>query len=156
MDYEFPVDAMLRRFKYAGFLSVADLMGALMATRLAGDAAPDLLIPMPLHPARLKERGFNQAVEFGRVLAKNLNIPMNPQACQRIRPTTPQAGLSLDERQKNLRGAFTCSLDLNGKHVVLIDDVMTTGASLNELARTVRQAGARSIECWVLARTLKH
>lgn len=156
MDYEFPVDALLRRFKYAGFLAVADLMGSLMANRYSGESRPDLLIPMPLHPSRLKERGFNQAVEIGRILAKNLHIPMDPHACRRVRPTTPQAGLTLQARQKNLRGAFTCSPDLSGKHVALIDDVMTTGASLDELARAVRKAGAIRVECWVIARTLKH
>ena len=155
LDFQYPVDALLRRYKYSGLLSISHLMASLLAEQLHSTQRPDLLIAMPLHPSRLKERGFNQALEIARVVGESLNIPLNPQACSRIRPTPPQAGLPWAERRKNLRGAFECSLDLSGKHVALLDDVMTTGASLNELARCVRQAGATQVACWVIARTLK-
>lgn len=153
LDYRFPVDAMLRRYKYSGFLAVAELMGTLLAERLQHAQKPDLLIPMPLHPLRLKERGFNQAIEIARVLCRHLQVPLELQACSRTRPTTPQAGLSLRERHKNLRGVFACHQNLSGKHVALLDDVMTTGASLDALARAVKDAGAMRVECWVVART---
>lgn len=156
LEYRFPVDKLLRRYKYSGFLVVANLMATLMSRRLAQHALPDLLIPMPLHPSRLKERGFNQAVEIARGLSSTLGIPMTLSACSRIKPTSPQAGLSLEDRRKNLRGVFMCDMDLSGKTVALLDDVMTTGASLDELARAVRKAGATRVECWVAARTLKH
>lgn len=155
LSYRFPVDAMLRRYKYSGLLAVADLIGGLLSVRTAHLTRPDLLIPMPLHPQRLQERGFNQATEIARGLSHRLIVPVASEACSRLRPTVPQAGLSLDERRKNLRGVFGCHLDLTGRHVVLVDDVMTTGASLDALARVVREAGASRVECWVAARTLK-
>ncbi len=111
---------------------------------------------MPLHPARLKERGFNQAQEIARQVARRLAIPLDAHACRRLRDTPPQATLKLKKRAANLRGAFSCDLDLSGKRVALIDDVMTTGASLHALAQAVRAKGATQVEAWVVARTLPH
>lgn len=156
MDYRFPVAAVLQRYKYSGFLAVAELMGGLLARRLQGLPRPDILIPMPLHPTRLQERGFNQAAEIARVVAGALDIPLESRACSRTRPTKPQTGLDLKERTRNMRGVFACRQNLTDKHVALLDDVMTTGASLDALARTVRDAGAARIDCWVVARTLKN
>ncbi len=147
---------MLRRYKYAGELSLAHALAELMAHRLRSlDALPELLIPMPLHPDRLRSRGFNQATEISRSLSGLLGISLAAPACRRNRDTAPQAGLSPDERRRNLRGAFSCEMDLKGRHVALLDDVMTTGTSLTELANAVRKAGATRIDCWVVARTLK-
>lgn len=156
LAYRFPVNALLQRYKYSGFLAVAHMMGALLARRVADLPRPDLLLPMPLHPDRLKERGFNQAVEMGRLLSTQLQMPMEIRMARRIRPTPPQANLSLKERRRNVRGVFECTARLDGKHVVLLDDVMTTGASLDALAQAVRKAGAARVECWVAARTLPH
>lgn len=155
-DYTYPLDAMLQRYKYHGRLEVAEIAAGLLASRLAGVPCPDLLIPMPLHATRLAERGFNQAAEIARLLGKQLDVPVNLGACRRIRITTPQAGLSLRRRMRNLRGAFDCRCDLVGLRIALVDDVMTSGASLGELARVVRQAGASEVECWVVARTQRH
>ena len=155
LDFEFPVNALLRRYKYAGFLPVAELMGRLLADKLIDRPRPDLVIPMPLHPTRLRERGFNQAVEIARVVCTQMGLSLALQASTRARPTPPQAGLVLTERKKNLRGAFTCQMDLSGQRVALMDDVMTTGTSLDELARCVKKAGAAQVECWVAARTLR-
>lgn len=155
LDYRFPIDAVLQRYKYSGFLAVAELMGALLSFRLGNTAKPDAIIPMPLHPSRLKERGFNQATEIARIVAKQFDIPLESRVCTRARPTKPQTGLSLQERTRNMRGVFACSKSLAGKHIVLLDDVMTTGASLNALARTVKDAGAAKVDCWVVARTLR-
>lgn len=155
LEFQFPVSAILRRYKYSGFLAVADLMGTLLAEQRQGEPRPDVVIPMPLHPSRLKERGFNQAAEIARVVCARSGIPLELHACQRTRPTPPQAGLALQARRKNLRGAFECHRDLSGMRVALLDDVMTTGASLDELARCVKDAGAAHVECWVAARTLK-
>jgi ComF family protein len=156
LEYRFPVDAVLQRYKYSGFLAVAELAGSLLTQGISDATRPDILIPMPLHPFRLKERGFNQAMEIARVVAGKLDIPLDLKACSRTRPTKPQAGLPLTERKKNLRGVFACHAPLEGKHVALLDDVMTTGASLNELAKTVKDAGAARVECWVVARTLRN
>jgi ComF family protein len=144
----------LQRYKYSGLLAVSELMGQLLASNLQVASLPELLIPMPLHPTRLQERGFNQATEIARVVAKTLDIPFSTKLCSRTRPTQPQTGLALKERKRNMRGVFACSQSLAGKHVALLDDVMTTGASLDALARTVKDAGAARVDCWVIARTL--
>lgn len=153
LDYRFPVDALLHACKYRGQLGIAQLLGQLLAMHLALDSSPDALIPMPLHPTRLRERGFNQAVEIARPVAQRLGIPLELNGVLRIRPTAAQAGLSLRERQRNLRHAFACTRDWTGCHVILIDDVMTTGATLNALAQAFKTAGANRVTCWVVART---
>jgi ComF family protein len=154
LEYRFPVSAVLQRYKYSGFLAVSGLMGHLLARELMPAARPDIIIPMPLHPSRLKERGFNQASEIARIVAQQLDIPLATHICSRTRPTPPQAGLAVKERRRNMKGVFACSQSLAGQHVALLDDVMTTGASLDALARTVKNAGAARVDCWVIARTL--
>ncbi|MDZ4098970.1 MAG: phosphoribosyltransferase family protein [Methylophilaceae bacterium] len=114
----------------------------------------DRIIPMPLHPKRLAERGFNQSLEIAKLVAKELGIPLDTTSCSRIKFSPPQASLPLKARIKNMRGAFSCHQDLQAQRVILLDDVMTTGASLHELAATVKSAGASHVECWVVARTL--
>ncbi|MEW5789438.1 MAG: double zinc ribbon domain-containing protein [Pseudomonadota bacterium] len=149
-----PLDGLVRDFKYRGQLALADFFADTLAEELAGRALPDLILPMPLHESRLAERGFNQAGEIARRLAPRLAMAWDATACRRLRPTPPQAGLDLKARRRNLRGVFRCDLDLTGKRVALLDDVMTTGASLDELAREARRAGAVEISAWVVARTL--
>lgn len=114
----------------------------------------DLVIPMPMHEARLKERGFNQALEIARLLAKKMQLTLDYTTCKRIKLTPPQASLPLKERLKNIRGVFGCSRNLQGLHIAIVDDVMTTGTSLNELASMLKKSGAAYVECWVIARTL--
>ena len=152
--YAFPLDALLRALKYQGRLAIAELAGTLLAQRVASRPRPDLVIPMPLHPQRLRERGFNQASEIARVVARRIAVPLAMDAVLRIRATEPQAGLPLERRGKNIRKAFACTQDLTQKRIAIVDDVMTSGASLNELARTLKAAGAAHVECWVTARTL--
>ncbi len=152
--YAFPVDALVQRLKYASELSLAGFMARQLEWEVAPHPLPDLILPMPLHPRRLGERGFNQSLEIGRILARRLHVPMRAQVCRRIRDTPAQAGLDLKERRRNLRGAFRCEEGLRGMRVALLDDVLTTGASLDELAHAARQAGAWEVEAWVVARTL--
>lgn len=109
---------------------------------------------MPMHATRLKQRGFNQALEVARLMANDMQIKLDYQSCQHIKYTPPQASLSLKERIKSICGVFNCAQSLQGLNIALVDDVMTTGASLNELAKTLKQAGAAHVECWVIARTL--
>jgi ComF family protein len=154
LAYQFPISTVLQRYKYSGFLAVAHMMGALFARKLHGTPPPDLIVPMPLHPSRLKERGFNQAVEIGRVLSRRLNIPLDNGLAKRMRATPPQANLAFKERHRNVRGVFSCEPRLAGMRIALLDDVMTTGASLNALAQAAKQTGAARVECWVVARTL--
>lgn len=152
-SYAFPLDALIQHCKYGGAQELAELFATALATRLDAKPLPDLIVPMPLHPARLRERGFNQALEIARRLGERLNLPCR-HACRRQRDTPPQAGLDLKARRRNLRGAFDCDNDLAGKRVALLDDVMTSGSSLNELAKAARQAGAIEVSAWVVARTL--
>lgn len=154
-SYDFPADALLRALKYQGQLEIAEFLATHLAQRLTGCAKPDLIIPMPLHTSRLKERGFNQAAEIARRVAHLMDIPLAVDAALRVRATEPQAGLPLKKRRKNLHGAFASTQLLSGKKIAVLDDVMTTGTSLNELAKTLKAAGAVQVECWVAARTLK-
>lgn len=151
--YESPMDHLIQQFKYSGRLEMARLLGQLMAQWLAPrlDTLPEEIIPVPLHRRRLRERGFNQALELARPLARQFSLPLNTQACQRTRFTTPQFGLSAKERAKNVKNAFQVEGPI-GKHVALVDDVMTTGQTVSELAKVLRQAGVEEIEVWVCAR----
>ncbi|MEO6118669.1 MAG: ComF family protein [Methylotenera sp.] len=156
--YDFPVDSLLQHYKYKDMLHLADTFATLLSEKKLAHhnltRKIDLIIPMPMHHARLKERGFNQALEIARILAKNTQIKLDYTSCQRIKLTPPQASLPLKERIKNIRGVFNCTQNLQGLNIALVDDVMTTGASLNELAKTLKKAGTAHVECWVIARTL--
>ncbi len=150
--YAFPVDALIQRFKYGGSLAIAPVL-----SRALGDAIAepvDLIIPVPLSPHRVRERGFNQALEIARGVGSITGIPVVANACRKIVETPSQATLPWKERTKNIRGAFVCDADLSGARVAVIDDVMTSGATVNELARNLRRAGAAHISVWVVARTL--
>lgn len=152
--YEFPLDRLIQSLKYVHRLAIADFLGRELA-QLSTPQRPDLILPVPLSRARLAQRGFNQALEIARPLARSLGVPMDITHIHRRRDTTPQASLPWKERAKNIRHAFECEIDLTGKTVLLIDDVMTTGATLNELARTLKAHGAARVENRVLARALK-
>ncbi len=152
--YDYPLNAMLQRYKYQQNLQLAKTFSQLIADHLSELGHFDRIIPMPLHPKRLAERGFNQSLEIAKQLAKKLDIQLDSSSCKRIKWSPPQASLPLKARIKNMRGAFVCHKDLSQQRVLLLDDVMTTGASLHELASTVKSAGASHVECWVVARTL--
>lgn len=154
LTYAFPLDRLIPRLKYHGQLAIVPALARGLSDAVAALPRPDLLIPMPLHPARIRERGFNHATEIARVVAKQLDLPLDITRCQRLRDTPPQMGLKHDARKRNVRGAFVCASDVQGQHIALIDDVMTTGTSLDELAATLKRAGAREVTCWVVARTL--
>jgi ComF family protein len=152
-SYGFPLDRLIQSFKYGHRLALAAFLGGELAA-LAKDAAVDRVMPLPLHPARLRERGFNQALELARPVARALGKPLDARTCLRIRQTPVQAGLPWKERKQNMRGAFGCSRDLSGQRILLVDDVMTTGASLDECARTLKKHGAAEVTLLVAARTL--
>lgn len=153
--YAFPLDALVQSLKYGGNLAVARLLGQALAHTVIAERV-DLIVPMPLSPARLRERGFNQALEIARYVARATAIPLEPEACRRVRDTVAQATLPWKERAGNVRGAFVCDADLTGRTVAIVDDVMTTGATLDELAKNLRRAGAREVRAWVVARALRH
>lgn len=161
--YAYPIDAMIQRYKYSESISLSHTFGQLLCEKIRltnNFDRIDLIIPMPMHPTRLKERGFNQALEIAKVLdsllCKNKTRKLDYNSAERQTLTPPQASLPLKQRAKNIKGAFKINKDLSGKRIAIVDDVMTTGASLNELTKTLKQAGATHVECWVIARTLPH
>jgi ComF family protein len=151
--YGFPVDRLLQRFKFAGDLAMGRWLAHALLDATRAQAAPRLIVPAPLSRSRLRERGFNQAGEIARVLARGLDIPMAVAGLSRVREDPPQTSLDARARRRNLRGAFHCELALDGWHVALVDDVMTTGATAHEAARALRAAGAARVSAWVVART---
>ncbi|MBY0576639.1 MAG: ComF family protein [Gallionellaceae bacterium] len=154
--YTFPLDKLMQAMKYREQIALAHAFAGKLAQRIDKTDLPDCIIPMPLHPAKLRERGFNQSLLLAGGVARELNVRLLRNACQRVRDTPPQSALPWKERKKNVRGAFRCDTDLTGKRVALVDDVMTTGASLDALAEAVQQMGASEISVWVVARTLPH
>lgn len=152
--YAFPLDKLIQAMKYGEQLALAHAFAERLVQRIPRDSLPDCIIPMPLHPAKLRERGYNQSHLIAAPIARKLDIELLPRACLRVRDTTPQSSLPWKARKKNMRDAFSCETDLTGRRVALVDDVLTTGASLNALADVVRRRGAREIEAWVVARTL--
>lgn len=148
--YAAPVDGLLRRFKFHQDLAAGRLLASLMQGRLADAERPSALIPVPLHASRLRQRGYDQALELARPLSRALGVPLW-QGLQRVRATAPQSELDATARRRNLRSAFAVQAPVPA-HVVLVDDVMTTGATLHAAARTLRRAGAARIDAWVCAR----
>ncbi|MBI5429734.1 MAG: ComF family protein [Nitrosomonadales bacterium] len=154
--YAFPLDKLIQGMKYGEQLALAPAFAEKLAQRINQTVLPDYVIPMPLHPAKLRERGFNQSLLLAARIARRHGLSLLPDACQRVRDTPPQSALPWKERKKNVRNAFHCDMDLTGKRVALVDDVLTTGASLNSLAGAVLKQGAAEISTWVVARTLPH
>ncbi len=152
--YAFPLDKLVQAMKYGEQLALAHAFAKKLAHRIDRSTLPDCVIAMPLHPAKLRERGFNQSQLLAAKAARDLGVELAPDACRRVRDTPPQSALPWKERKKNMRNAFCCDMDLTGRRVALVDDVLTTGASLNALAEAVRKRGAAEISAWVVARTL--
>ncbi|MFZ5757289.1 MAG: ComF family protein [Pseudomonadota bacterium] len=151
--YAFPVDRLILQLKFGGRLPVARTLGLLLADAARHADRPDLLLPVPLHPSRERERGFNQAQAIAQVAGRELGIPVQPRALQRLRATPAQSGLDLEHRRCNLRGAFAVGMPLPA-HVALIDDVITTGSTARELAGLLHGHGVRRVAVWAVARTL--
>lgn len=156
LDYTFPVDKLIQAYKYRHQLALARLFGALLSDAVRAQAPPHRILPLPLHPARLRERGFNQAHEIAKRIGKDIGVPLAPRLARRVVNTASQATLDWDARKKNMRGAFACDEHLDGQHIAVVDDVMTSGATLNEAAKTLKHAGAAQVSLWVVARALPH
>lgn len=151
--YQAPLDGLLLGLKYHRQLPAARLLGTMMADRLS-DASiprPQALIPVPLHASRLRSRGFNQAIELFFPVARSLDMPLLREAVLRLKPTPSQVGLNARQRRRNLRGVFEVRHSLPD-HVAIVDDVVTTGSTVTELARVLRRAGVGRIDVWSVAR----
>jgi ComF family protein len=151
LAWSFPVDALVSRFKYGGALHYGALLGRLLAAACAG-RRPDAIVPVPLHRTRLAERGFNQALELARPLARSLGAPLLHDACRRVGATPPQAGLAARQRYRNLRGAFVATTAVQSMRVAIVDDVLTTGSTAASLGCELLAAGAAEVEVWAVAR----
>ena len=155
--YGFPLDRLLPRFKFHRDLAAGRELAGWMGQALRDAERPDALIAVPLHLRRLRQRGYNQALELARPLARAFDLPILQHALHRVRDTVPQAGLNALARRRNPRGAFSTGRDLRSAaripaHVALIDDVMTTGATLYECAKVLQRAGVARVDVWVMAR----
>lgn len=154
LEYRFPADKLVQALKYQHRLAVASFLAdrMLAGKRPSGDA----IVPLPLSSERLRERGFNQAVEIARPLARALCLPLMLDGVTRRLDTAPQATLPWKERRRNVRHAFDCTIDLAGRSVIVVDDVMTTGATLDEFARALKDHGALKVVNWVAVRAHRH
>ena len=152
--YRPPLDRLLPRFKFHQDLAAGRLLAQLMLPHVARAGRPDVLVPVPLHHSRLRQRGYDQALELARPLAAGLALPLEADLLRRHRRTAAQSDLGALARRRNLRGAF--SVRERGplpRHVALVDDVMTTGATLHAAALALRRAGVERVDAWVCART---
>lgn len=152
--YAPPLDQLIWQLKFHQALHLARLFAGLLAERLRNQNRPDVIIPVPLHPRRLRQRGYNQALEIARPLAAALNCQLDLNSCRRVANNPPQAGLDASQRRANVRDAFLLTGDPSARSVALVDDVMTTGSTVNALARLLRRAGVQEIQVWVCARAV--
>jgi ComF family protein len=152
--YAPPIDHFVRSLKFNHDLGLAALLGTELA-RVAGQTPrPDLIVPVPLHGSRLRSRGYNQALEIARVVARGLGLPLDAHGLVRRRATSAQSDLPLAARRRNVRGAFAVRARTNYRdlRIALVDDVMTSGSTVDAAARALRTAGAARVDVWVVAR----
>ncbi len=150
--YQPPVDQLVQAFKFHGRLVTGRLLGELLHDALRHAPIAEAVLPVPLHPARLRQRGFNQSVELARPLARHWGVPLLTDVAVRVRHTQPQSQLSRPLKARNVRAAFALQRPLAYRHVLLIDDVMTTGSTLRELAQVLKAGGAHTVDVAVVAR----
>jgi ComF family protein len=160
--YAFPVDSLITRFKHQAKWPLGRLLGELLSQHLQhafdeGLVRPDLLLPVPLAERRQRQRGFNQAALLGQWLSEQLHLPVQQHWLQRVIDTPAQQQLDAATRKRNLRRAFTLAPEsaVGGLHLALVDDVLTTGATAESLARLLKKAGAARVDIYCLARTPK-
>lgn len=156
LSYAYPANALVLGLKYRGGLAFARPLAARLADALEAEPYPDIVIPMPLSAGRLAGRGFNQAAELARLAVSAFGLQLSTTLARRNRDCAPQASLPWKERARNVRNAFDCEVDLQGKSIAVVDDVLTTGATLNELSLALKRQGATQVTGWIAARTLPH
>lgn len=152
--YREPVSRLVTGLKFHSRMHYGRLLGQLLARSLREQGAPmpQLLIPVPLHTQRIRERGYNQSLELARWVARDLDLTLDGESCSRIRSTAAQSDLSLKDRRRNVRGAFAVVRPLAADQVAILDDVLTTGSTVSELAKVLKGAGAIRVEVWAVAR----
>jgi len=151
--YGWPLDRLESRYKFSADLAAGRVLATLWSREPRPSDLPALILPVPLHRRRLRQRGYNQALELARPLARALDLPCRHDLLQRQRDTSPQTELDAATRRRNMRGAFALSAGASlPDHVAILDDVMTTGTTLAECARVLKRAGVRRVDVWALAR----
>jgi len=151
-EYGFPLDRLVQRFKFGGDLAAGRWLAERLAEACAGESA-DLLVVPALTASRLRQRGFNQALQIARVVGAATGVRVDARAVTKVRETAPQPELVARERRRNLRDAFHVRHAIGARHVAVIDDVMTTGATMQAIALELKRAGATRVDAWVVART---
>ncbi len=158
--YEPPIDNLITSLKFHHKLIHANLLAELFFQKMGAciSPLPDRLIPVPLHDKRIRQRGFNQALEIAKYVSKRAGIPLDYKSIIRSKYTEPQSSLPAKHRGKNIKNAFRLKKldykqDLHGKHIVIIDDVVTTGGTVNEFAKLLKKNGAKRVDVWCCART---
>ncbi|MCK5524579.1 MAG: ComF family protein [Thiomargarita sp.] len=152
-EYIYPVNILIVEAKFNQNLAVLNFLGDLMGQLITIEPRPDVLIPVPLHPKRLRQRGYNQSLELAKCITKQTGIPLDYKSAQRIKNTQPQTSLAnSQQRQENLKGAFQVTRNQNWQHIVLIDDVMTTGSTVKELALVFKKIGVKRVDVWCCVR----
>jgi len=150
--YQQPIDSLVQALKFRHQLNHGLLLAKLMARHLADkQASADCIIPVPLHSTRLRQRGFNQALELARPISKKLNIPIDSHSCRRRHDTQSQSSLPLDQRKQNVRYAFVVK-PCRYEHVAIVDDVMTSGHTVNALATALKHQGVKKVSVWTCCR----
>lgn len=153
--YQEPVSYLVQQFKFSRKLEYGYLFSSLMAKKLLSlPEQPDVLIPVPLHPSRLRSRGFNQSWEITRQLSRITGINASHKICQRIKKTPLQTGLNASERKRNLKQAFAVTANIKDLHICIVDDVMTTGSTLEAIASVLKSAAAKRVSGMVVARAV--
>ena len=151
--YGWPLDRLESRYKFAADLAAGRVLSTLWRREPCPIELPQLLLTVPLHRSRLRRRGYNQALELARPLARSLGVPLRHAALQRVRQTEAQTELDALSRRRNVRGAFALRADITlPAHVAILDDVMTTGATVAECARVLKRVGVQRVDVWALAR----
>lgn len=139
--------------KFGAKYSNACLLGHLLAEHLQQTAEkPELILPVPLHKSRYRQRGFNQAIEIAKIISHDMQIPLDLHSCKRLHDTPHQTRLTAKQRRKNMKNAFVVVRPMNIRHVAIVDDVMTTGSTAHELAKALKKAGVAKVDVWVCAR----
>ena len=151
--YGFPVDRLIQRFKFNNAQAAGRVLQEIFAARVPAMPASFEVLPVPLHPRRLRERGFNQAEMLAHAIGKQLGLRVRNDVLERTRDTAVQSNMSAAARRRNVRNAFSVTTRNVPGQVIVIDDVITTGSTTNEIARLLRKAGVAEIETWALART---
>lgn len=155
-SYEKETVTLIHQLKFNEKLANSRLLGGMLACAIdkKGVELPDCILPVPLYKKRLRQRGYNQSIELARPVANTFNIPLDLQSVKRVRDTQSQTGLDKQQRRKNIRAAFEVTEPLCVKHVAIVDDVVTTASTTNELARTLKRAGVSRVDVWSIARAI--